>query len=155
MAAPAKYNSAYHDDWAWSLAIKGATDEEIADAFDVSVRTIHRWKKDHDTFARALNEGKNIADAKVEKKLYERALGYSVDETEKIVEVDTKTGETKPVRVKTTTKHIAPDVMAQMYWLNNRKRSEWAQRQDVSITPGDDGGDVVIYIPDNGRDKND
>lgn len=31
MAAPLKYNQAYHDDWAWSLAIKGATDVEIAE----------------------------------------------------------------------------------------------------------------------------
>ena len=50
MAAPLKYNPAYHDDWAWSLAIKGATDAEIADAFGVSVRTLNRWKKDHDSF---------------------------------------------------------------------------------------------------------
>ena len=32
MAAQLKYNPEYHDDWAWSLAIKGATDKEIADA---------------------------------------------------------------------------------------------------------------------------
>ena len=46
MAAPLKYNQAYHDDWAWSLAIKGATDVEIAEAFGISVRTLNRWKKD-------------------------------------------------------------------------------------------------------------
>ena len=76
MAAPLKYNPAYHDDWAWSLAIKGATDAEIADAFGVSVRTLNRWKKDHDSFYEALISGKNQADAKVERKLYERAIGY-------------------------------------------------------------------------------
>lgn len=50
MAAPLKYNQAYHDDWAWSLAIKGATDVEIAEAFGISVRTLNRWKKDHESF---------------------------------------------------------------------------------------------------------
>ena len=30
MPTPLKYNPAYHDDWAWSLAIKGATDQDIA-----------------------------------------------------------------------------------------------------------------------------
>lgn len=38
MAAPLKYNQAYHDDWAWSLAIKGATDVEIAEAFGISLK---------------------------------------------------------------------------------------------------------------------
>ena len=44
--------------------------------------------------------------------------------------------------------------MAIMYWLNNRKRStgEWSQRQDVNLNLDNDGEDVVIYIPDNGRD---
>lgn len=133
MAAPAKYNSAYHDNWAWSLAIKGATDEEIAEAFGVAKRTVLRWKKDHPSFVESLEEGKNVADAKVERKLYQRALGYDAEETEKVVDVDAN-GNTKPVRVKTTKKHIAPDVMAQMYWLNNRKRGDWTQRQDVNLS---------------------
>ena len=29
MAARTKYNAAYHDDWAWSLAAMGATNKEI------------------------------------------------------------------------------------------------------------------------------
>ena len=150
MPAPTKYNPAYHDDWSWSLAIKGATDDEIAEAFGLSARTIHRWKKDHPTFSSSLEEGKNVADAKVEKKLYERALGYTVEEVERIVDVDAN-GNTKPVRVKTTKKHIAPDLMAQMYWLNNRKRGQWSQRQEVSLDLDNVKEDVVIYLPENGR----
>lgn len=148
MAAPIKYNPDYHDDWAWSLANKGATDTEIAIAFHVSVRTIHRWKKDYESFAYRLEEGKNYADAKVERKLYERALGFKVEEKEKIVEIDPKTGEAKPIRVKTTIKNIVPDTMAQMYWLNNRNRSEWAQRQEDSSDPKDCKNDVMIYMPE-------
>lgn len=44
MAAPSKFNPEFHIPWAWSLAIRGATDQEIADEFDVSERTINRWK---------------------------------------------------------------------------------------------------------------
>ena len=44
MAAPAKFNPDYHIPWAWSLAIRGATDQEIADEFGVSERTVNRWK---------------------------------------------------------------------------------------------------------------
>lgn len=80
MAPPSKYNKDYHDDWAWSLASKGATDEEIAKAMRISVRTFHRWKKEYPSFLESLSNGKDMADAKVEKMLYKRALGYDVEE---------------------------------------------------------------------------
>lgn len=129
MAAPLKYDPKFHDDWAWSLAIKGATDAEIAKAFKVSRRTLDRWKNDHPSFEEALNAGKEIADAKVEKSLYQRAIGYETKDTENIVEVDPRTGESKPVRVKTVTKQIAPDTMAAMYWLNNRKPEQYGPKK--------------------------
>lgn len=43
MAAKPKYNAPYHDNWAWSLAAMGATNEEIALAMGVSERTIMRY----------------------------------------------------------------------------------------------------------------
>lgn len=45
MAAKVKYNPDYHDNWAWSLAAMGATNEEIAKAMGVSKRTIIRWSQ--------------------------------------------------------------------------------------------------------------
>lgn len=111
MAAPLKYNQAYHDDWAWSLAIKGATDAEIAEAFGISVRTLHRWKQDHESFSQALMAGKDQADAKVERKLYERAVGYRYTEKESILEMD-KDGNRKPLKVRTVERSVLP-----MCWL--------------------------------------
>ncbi len=135
MPAQSEYNAHYHDNWAWSLASKGATDEEIASAFGISVRTFHRWKQAHESFNKALATGKESADANVEASLYKRAIGYTTEETEKLVEVD-KDGNTKPVRVKSVSKHIAPDTMAIMYWLNNRKKQtgEWAQSQKIELS---------------------
>lgn len=137
MPAKLLYNPEYHDDWAWSLALKGATDQEVAEAFGVTKRTIIRWKSDHPSFDEAYQRGKDIADAKVKKALYQRAIGYEVTESERTVDVDPKTGESKPVRVKTTTKKYPPDTMAAMYWLNNRSKGEFAQRQEVTL-----GGEV-------------
>lgn len=135
MPAPSGYNAKYHDDWGWSLAMKGATDEEIAEAFSISRRTLARWKNDYPSFAEALINGKTVADAQVEKKLFQRAIGYDVKESENIVEVD-KDGNTKPVRVRETKKHIPPDTMAIMYWLNNRSKGtgEWAQSQNIKLS---------------------
>lgn len=153
MPALSKYNPEYHDDWAWSLAIKGATNEEIAEAFGISKRTFIRWEKDHDSLREAVLRGKYAADAKVEKSLYQRATGYTVTDTEKTIDMD-RDGNPKPVRVKTTTKNIPADTMAIMYWLNNRKRSSWNQRQEVELSTGEEGEDVFIYLPSNGRDGN-
>ena len=76
MAAQPKYNALYHDDWAWSLAAMGATNEDIALAIGVSERTIIRWAKEHESFGKALAEGKGVSDAKVIRILYQRATGY-------------------------------------------------------------------------------
>lgn len=119
MPTPLKYNPAYHDDWAWSLAIKGATDQDIADAFHVSRRTIIRWRQTYPSFNTACQSGKEVADAKVKKSLFERAVGFEYQEKESVIDVDPRTGEQKPVRVRTLTKKAVPDTMAQMYWLNN------------------------------------
>ena len=154
MPSTSKYNPEYHDSWAWSLAIKGATDEEIADAFGISRRTFIRWKQAHESLAEMTMQGKEIADSRVEKALYQRAIGFEVTDTERIVDVDSD-GNTKPVRVRNTTKNYPPDTMAIMYWLNNRSKrtGEWAQRQEVNVgVDAESERTVHIYLPANGRD---
>lgn len=146
MPTISKYNPEYHDDWAWSLAIKGATNKEMAEAFGISLRTVIRWMNEHESFADAVERGKNIADAKVERSLYQRAIGFEITDTEKTVDMD-KDGNPKPVRIKNTTRKIVPDTMAIMYWLNNRKRGQWSQRQEVALSASDNSEDVLIYLP--------
>lgn len=149
MPAQKKYNPSYHDAWAWSLAIKGATDQEIADAFGVSRQTIIRWSKTKNekgdevltSFGEALQTGKEAADAQVEKKLYERCLGYEHDEVKRILKADAS-GRQSLEKTEVTHKTVPPDTMAIMYWLNNRKRrtGEWSQRQDVNLSL--EGGNI-------------
>ena len=88
MAQQSRYRPEFHDDWAFSLALRGATNEEIAEAFHISTRTFIRWKKDNPSLNDAVTEGKEIADTKVEKALYTRAIGYESVESERIVSVD-------------------------------------------------------------------
>ena len=133
MAQASAYNEKYHVDWAWSLALKGATDEEIAEAFHISVRTLHRWKKTHPELLTALEEGKDVADDKVKRSLYQRAVGYEAKEVTQIIEQDPATGTQRVSKTQVTTKHIVPDTMACMYWLNNRSKGEFSQRQEVTL----------------------
>lgn len=149
MAASPKYNALYHDDWAWSLAAMGATNEEIADAMGVSKRTIIRWAKEHESFGKALAEGKGVSDAKVIRSLYQMATGYEYTEEKRIVEYDTD-GSVKPVRVEKTVKHVQPSVAAQCFWLKNRQRDRWQDRPEL-VPDQTTEDDVQIYLPDNGR----
>ena len=152
MAAKPKYNAPYHDNWAWSLAAMGATNEEIAEAMGISKRTIIRWAKEHESFGKALGEGKGVSDAKVIRSLYERAIGYEYEEEKRIVEYD-KDGNIKPIKVEKTKKRVPPDVTAQIFWLKNRQRDRWQDSPQDHIDQDSDDTEVTIYIPDNGRDK--
>ena len=157
-----KYDPKYHDPWVFSLAIKGATDEEIANAMGISRRTIMRWsikknqhgEKELTSFGEARQQGKEQADAQVIKKLFDICLGYDTTELEQTIKHD-KTGKPSITETLKKTKHIPPSIMAIMYWLNNRSRKtgEWSQKQDVNFTFSDEHQDVIIVLPDNGRDK--
>ena len=153
MAVPFSYNPEYHKDWAWSMAVKGSTDQEIADAFGISRMTLHRWKKQFPELKEAIDDAKAIADSQVEKSLYRRALGFETVETEEIADVDEK-GKVTVTGIKTKRKQVAPDTMAIMYWLNNRKRGQWAQRQEVQVEASNDSDtDVIIVLPHNKRQE--
>ena len=59
------------------LCLLGATDQELADFFEIDVRTIYDWKRTKPEFSQAIARGKMLADAEVAAKLYERACGYT------------------------------------------------------------------------------
>jgi len=108
------------------LCLLGATDSEVADFFEVDVRTIHRWKADHEEFCHSIKSGKAVADERVERSLYQRAVGYEQSE----VKIFMPGGADAPVYAPFTAK-IAPDTTAAIFWLKNRKPAEW---RDVSRT---------------------
>ena len=64
---PSAYDQSYPKQ-AEKLCLLGATDQEIADFFEVDVRTIYRWKGLHEEFCQALKAGKEQADARVERR---------------------------------------------------------------------------------------
>ena len=110
----------------------GATDAEVADFYDVDVRTIYRWKNTHDEFCQALKAGKDQADDRVERALYHKAIGYEQED----VKIFMPAGADKPVYAPYTAK-IAPDTTAAIFWLKNRKPDEWRDRQVVDNVSSD------------------
>ena len=130
MGRPSKYDPAFAGQ-AEKLCKLGATDAEIADFFEVTVRTIGHWKTQHEEFFQALKRGKGAADDRVEQSLYHKALGYSYD----AVKIFLPAGEKKPVCVPYR-EHVPPSDTAIIFWLKNRRREEWRDKteQDVNHT---------------------
>lgn len=117
----------YKDDFprqAFVLAMVGLTDKQMAQFFDVHVDTIDRWKRKYPEFSHALKEGKLVADAKVADALYNRALGYEVEEKTRMQGTDANGQEYD--YTKTVKKHIPGDVKAMTFWLMNRMPEVWA-----------------------------
>lgn len=109
---------------AHGLAKLGATDLDVAQAFGVSVRTVHRWKLDYPQFEEALRLGKDEANDLVEKSLFKRATGYTFD-SEKIVSTG---GVVQRVE---TMEHVPPDTTAAIFWLKNRKPDDWRDTKNL------------------------
>jgi hypothetical protein len=133
MARPSKFKSEYTGQ-AEKLAKLGATDIEVADFFEVDVRTLYRWKGEHEAFCQALKVGKAEADDRVERSLFARANGYEHDE----VDIRVVGGEIVQTGIR---KYYPPDTTAAIFWLKNRKPEQWREMKAVELT-GAGGGPV-------------
>lgn len=98
------------------LAGYGLTDEQNAEVMGIHVDTIKEAKKNVE-FSATIKRAKDSADLQVTNSLFKRATGFNYEE-----EVSTRNG---IVRIR---KYALPDVMACMYWLNNRQRRNWNQK---------------------------
>lgn len=126
MGRPTKYDPGYAKQCE-QLCKLGATVRELAEFFEVDIRTVERWAAEHKDFCRALNKGRKVANQRVARSLYQRAVGYSVD-CEKIF-----MHEGKPVRVKTM-EHYPPEVAAMIFWLKNREPNHWRDVKNIQKT---------------------
>ena len=134
---PSSYKPEYAKQ-ALAMTKLGATDADLAEAFDVSVVTIWQWKSRHADFVSALKVGKEEADDRVVRALYTRAVGYSLPAT-KIF----RTREGKIVEHHHL-EHVPPDVTACIFWLKNRLPAEW-RRQERE--PGATGHYIIADRP--------
>lgn len=116
---PTKYRPGFAKQ-AEKLCQLGATDDDIAQFFEVDVRTIARWKLDFPEFCQALKSGKSAADERVERSLYHKAVGYTFD----AVKIFMPAGASEPVYAPYR-EHVPPDTTACIFWLKNRRQQQW------------------------------
>ena len=106
---------------AHNYCLLGATNVELAGFFDVTPRTIDNWIASHPAFAEAVKEGRVVADARVARCLYERAVGYSCRVERKVLHAGEERTLSNVVR-------YPPDTQACIFWLRNRRRMTWSEK---------------------------
>jgi hypothetical protein len=139
---PTDYRKEY-DEQARKLCLLGATDGELADFFGTSEVTLNAWKKAYPNFLKSMNSGKDIADAEVADRMYQRAMGYSHE----AVKIFFPAGATKPVYAKYI-EHYPPDTPAASLWLRNRQPKRWRDTQSLQNLDKDGNpanAEVVVY----------
>ncbi len=121
---PSKYKSINREQ-VTKLAYLGATNDDIADFFNVSIATLKNYMKKRE-FLTAVKKGKDISDAEVVKSLYKRALGYEITET-----VYEPGRQGKRIKLKETVKYVHPDTVACIFWLKNRQPGAWRDKKEI------------------------
>ena len=125
MGRPTQFHPAMCEE-AHNYCLLGATNDQLADFFGVSPSTIDNWIAGRRDFEAAVKSGRVIADAKVARSLYVRAVGYDRKVEREVI----LGGALKPV---TSTVHYPANVQACIFWLRNRRRRSW---RDQGRDPG-------------------
>src|SRR5262245_32825166 len=116
-----------------NYCLLGATNAELARFFDVAPRTVDNWIASHVAFADAVREGRVVADARVARCLYERAVGWRAT-VERTVLHQGKEWTLKRVV------QYPPDTRACTIWLRNRCPALWSGKAAAAGPDNDPGG---------------
>lgn len=126
----------------------GLSNAQIAHNCGVSERCLYKWKRELPALAAALEKGREVVDYEVENALLKRALGFSYTE----VTVEESGGAAKR---RETTKLLAPDVSAQIFWLKNRRRDKWRDKipEDTGVDAAGCGVVVLAEVMEETKDR--
>lgn len=114
---PAAYRDEYAEQGRKLCLLLGATDQELARFFDVSLETLNEWLVQVPDFASAIRAGKELADADVADRLHRRAIGYSHQATRIFSDRKISYVESYP-----------PDTAACVFWLKSRQPDRWRDK---------------------------
>ena len=120
----------------FNFALLGATEKEMAVVFGVTLETLENWKDAIPEFFQSLKEGREIADGRVAKSLFRRAVGYSHPDIHiSTCRWEDKNGKSHVKVIKTPImKHYPPDVGAGKLFLNVRRRGKGIDPQSLNWT---------------------
>ena len=115
----------------------GATNESLAERFEVCRRTIDNWIATIPEFSDAVRQGRQVADETVISALFARATGME----QKMTKVFCHRGQ--PIMANYTVQ-LPPDVRACVFWLRNRRPGQW--RENRPLADGKDDEEWVSEL---------
>ena len=131
MARPSRYETEMrpHLDEVRHAVEAGATVEEIAQAFNVHVSTIHAWKARYPEFAAAFARGREKVVIEIKATLLKKALGFEYEEEKRVGKKDA-TGESI-ILVEKYKRYCVPSETAAAMLLRNYDK-EWLDRDQAT-----------------------
>lgn len=131
-----KYKPEYAEEARKYCLLKGATDADLANHFEVSETTVKDWYKRYPEFLTSVKAGKSGADMNVAEGFYKRATGIE------FTEVTRELLEDRLTVTKEVTKLIPPDAGAALNWLKNRQPDDWRDKVEVAHSGKIDTNDL-------------
>jgi hypothetical protein len=117
--------------FAYKFCLLCATNEDLAELFEVSRNTIGNWLARYPEFRKAMQDGRDVADADVAQALLHKATGFTHADV-KILQIE---GEAMPVEY---SRYFPPDTQAAIFWLRNRRRKQWRERIELEHSVTDE-----------------
>ena len=121
-----------------SWARNGLVDGQIAKNMGVSEATLYNYKNKYPEIRKALQKGKEVVDIEVENALFKKAIGYNtvVRKAFKLKDIvygenGKKISENERIEYAEEEIHVPADTTAQIFWLKNRKKTQWRDKVEV------------------------
>lgn len=124
-----EYDPEYHVPLIASFSRRGCTVEQIAKKLGVTFQTIYVWISEHDEIRQAVRDGKDFCVAEIEGAMLRSAKGHEVVDRVEVKGYSATKGAYR--EEKTTVKSIAPNVIAQIFWLKNQAPDIWKDKREV------------------------
>lgn len=122
----------------------GYTFKDIALRIGIDERTLRYWRGAYPEIDKALKQGRQIVDYKVENALLKSALGFRTKE----VKVTTllRFGKVIETTTETLEKDVVPNVTACQVWLYNRLPDKWKKNRDNLIEIDEEDTHIQVTV---------
>ena len=131
----------------------GYTMQDIANRIGITDKTLREWRKEYPEIQKAISNGKEIIDYKVENALLKSALGYKTKEAK--VTTIMRYGKVVETQKEVTEKDQAPNVTACQVWLYNRCPDKWKKNRDNLIELEEEDTSIQVTVVRKGKDNKD
>lgn len=122
----------------------GYTLTDIATRIGITFERLRQWRKRYPEIDKALKQGREIIDYKVENALLKSALGYPTREVK--VTTVIRRGQVIETIKETTDKEQSPNVSAIQCWLFNRLPDKWKKNRDNIIDLDDKDTSIQVTV---------